>query len=184
MSFDSISAQLSDTWPCWVVTVTLVVAAVIDGLKLKVPNWITFPMIASGWAYSVLLSPYPGWDGFILSLIGTAVGLAVLLPAYAVGGMGAGDVKLLGAMGAWLGPGGALIAAFFTAIAGGVMALIVVLARGYLAETFRNLWAMLMHWRVFGLQPVPDHTLQTSRGPRLAYALPIAAGALVTLWMR
>ena len=44
-------------WPVWVVTVTLVVAAVIDGLQLKVPNWITFPMIISGWVYSATLSP-------------------------------------------------------------------------------------------------------------------------------
>ena len=54
------TAQLGETWPVWVVTITLVVAAVIDGLKLKVPNWITFPMILSGWVYSAAFSPYAG----------------------------------------------------------------------------------------------------------------------------
>lgn len=47
--FQELGVRLAETWPCWVVTITLVVAAVIDGLQLKVPNWITFPMIISGW---------------------------------------------------------------------------------------------------------------------------------------
>ena len=74
----------------------LVVAAVIDGYKLKVPNWITFPMVLSGWAYGAFAH---GWEGIGLSLIGTIVGLALLMPAYAIGGMGAGDVKLLAGVG-------------------------------------------------------------------------------------
>jgi len=77
----------------------LVVAAVIDGLKLKVPNWITFPMVLSGWLYSVFAF---GLEGLWLSLLGTVVGLLLLLPAYAIGGMGAGDVKLLAGVGAWM----------------------------------------------------------------------------------
>ena len=93
---------LLDNWPIWVVTLTLIVAAVIDGLQLKVPNWITFPMIISGWVYSVVLSPYAGWEGLMYSVLGTIVGLALLLPAYAIGGMGAGDVKLLAGVGAWV----------------------------------------------------------------------------------
>src|SRR5947207_13433721 len=60
-------------WPIWIVTLTLIVAAVIDGLKLKVPNWITFPMIISGWVYSVALSPYAGWEGLMYSILGTIV---------------------------------------------------------------------------------------------------------------
>src|SRR4026209_574700 len=93
---------LFDNWPVWVVTLTLIVAAVIDGLKLKVPNWITFPMIISGWVYSAVLSPYAGWEGLMYSVLGTIVGLPLLLPAYAIGGMGAGDVKLLAGVGAWV----------------------------------------------------------------------------------
>ena len=101
-------AQLADVlaanWPVWFVTITLVVAAVIDGLQLKVPNWITFPMIASGWIWSFTLSPYAGWEGLMYSVIGTAVGLMLLLPAYAIGGMGAGDVKLMAGIAPGCGP--------------------------------------------------------------------------------
>src|SRR5512139_4098257 len=96
---DSVPAAHLESWPvwlvCWLVTVTLIVAAVIDGWKLKVPNWLTFPMILLGWVVSFALF---GWI-----LLGTAVGLGLLLPAYAIGGMGAGDVKLLAGVGAWVG---------------------------------------------------------------------------------
>src|SRR2546423_15209909 len=90
-----LSRGLFYNWPIWIVTLTLIVAAVIDGLKLKVPNWITFPMIISGWVYSVALSPYAGWEGLMYSLAGTAVGLALRLPAHAIGGLGGGGGQVL-----------------------------------------------------------------------------------------
>ena len=121
-----ISRALTDNWPIWFVTITLVVAAVIDGLKLKVPNWITFPMIISGWIYSATLSPYAGWEGLMYSLIGTVVGLALLLPLYAIGGMGAGDVKLLAGVGAWVWGTTTLYAFAVSAIVGGIIAVLMV----------------------------------------------------------
>src|SRR5262245_11919146 len=118
-----VNKALVANWPIWVVSVTLVVAAVIDGYKLKVPNWLTFPMIVSGWVYSALYSPYAGWEGLMYSLIGTAVGLALLMPAYAIGGMGAGDVKLLAGIGAWVWGTVTLWAFAVSAIVGGVIAI-------------------------------------------------------------
>jgi prepilin peptidase CpaA len=127
-----ISRGIAENWPIWVVSITLVVAAVIDGLKLKVPNWLTFPMIVSGWIYSATLSPWAGWDGLVYSLIGTAVGLMLLLPAYAIGGMGAGDVKLMAGVGAWVWGTVTLYAFAVSAIVGGAIALTMVLAhRGW-----------------------------------------------------
>jgi prepilin peptidase CpaA len=123
-------------WPVWVVTVTLVVAAVIDGRKLKVPNWITFPMIVSGWTYAAV---YFGWEGIGWSLAGTAVGLGLLLPAYAIGGMGAGDVKLLAGVGAWLGATTTFYAFCVSAIFGGLLAVAMVLVFGQ----WRKHWAQL-----------------------------------------
>ena len=87
-------------WSIWLLSAVLVAAAAIDGWKLRVPNLITFPLIISGWVYS---TAYFGWAGLGWSLLGTAIGLMLLLPAYAIGGMGAGDVKLLAGIGACLG---------------------------------------------------------------------------------
>jgi prepilin peptidase CpaA len=110
-------------WPIWLVTITLVVAAVIDGWILKVPNWITFPLVIGGWVYSTWAF---GWAGLGWSLAGTAVGLGLLLPLYAVGGMGAGDVKLLAGVGAWVGAMVTLYAFCVSAIVGGLIALAMV----------------------------------------------------------
>lgn len=113
-------------WPIWLLSVVLVIAAVIDGWKLKVPNWLTFPLVVGGWMYS--LAGF-GWEGLGWSLVGTVVGLLLLLPAYAIGGMGAGDVKLLAGVGAWVWPTATFYAFCVSAIVGGVIALGMVLYR-------------------------------------------------------
>ncbi len=87
---DSIVHNIAGNWPYWIVSLTLIVAAVIDGIKLKVPNWITFPMILSGWIYSSMAYAFAGdawYVGLGWSMAGTALGLGLLLPAYAIGGM-------------------------------------------------------------------------------------------------
>ena len=122
----TIGDALREHWHIWLVTVTLVVAAVIDGWKLKVPNLITFPMILSGWLYSGVVA---GWEGLGYSLLGTVIGLALLMPAYAIGGMGAGDVKLLAGVGAWVWGSHTFYAFCVSAVIGGVIALGMVLYR-------------------------------------------------------
>ena len=111
---------------CIVVSIILIVAAVIDGWKLKVPNWITYPMVFAGWAFSAYMF---GFNGLVASLIGTVVGLALLLPAYAIGGMGAGDVKLLAGVGAWVWGWTTFYAFCVSAVIGGLIALGMVLYR-------------------------------------------------------
>ena len=118
--------HLNRNWPIWLVTIALVVAALIDGYKLKVPNWLTFSLITSGWVVSTFSY---GWAGLGWSLLGTAVGLGLLLPAYAIGGMGAGDVKLLAGVGAWVGSTITLYAFCVSAIVGGLIAVVMVLYR-------------------------------------------------------
>jgi len=94
-------------WPLWFVCVAMVVAAVIDGWKLKVPNWLTFPLVISGWLYGLTLDfgffGAPGAGGLGGALAGTALGFILLFPVYAIGGMGAGDVKMQMGFGSWVG---------------------------------------------------------------------------------
>ncbi len=103
---------------------------------------------------------------------------------FALRGMGAGDVKLLAAVGAWLGPSQVAIVALAASLAGGVIAIVVALGHGYLKTAVRNVWMLLMHWRVMGVRPLQEVTLEGTRGPRLAYAFPISIGTLVTLWLK
>ena len=154
-------------------------AAVGDVRTARIPNWLTFGAFACGLGFQLLAL---GPRGFVWSLAGAGVGLGLFLPLFLLGGMGAGDVKLMAALGAWLGPAGAAWTALYAAMAGGVMAVVVALARGYLRTAFANVWTLLGFWRFAGIRPLDGITLQTSKSPRLPYALPITAGLFAALW--
>lgn len=76
----------------WLVSAVLIEAAIIDGRSLRVPNWLTYHFLAGGLIFAFMRGGSP----FLLSsLAGATVGLLTLLPLYSIGGMGAGDVKLM-----------------------------------------------------------------------------------------
>jgi prepilin peptidase CpaA len=102
---------------------------------------------------------------------------------FALGGLGGGDVKLLAALGAWVGPVNAIWVGLYAGTAGAVMALLVALYSGYTRQALSNVWLLLQHWRVAGIHQLKDISLEGSSGPRLAYALPIFAGLLITTWL-
>lgn len=154
-------------------------ATVCDVRTRRIPNVLTVAAAAAALGFGLVTN---GAWGLGMSAAGWLVGAALFFPFFALGGMGAGDVKLLAALGAWLGPGDALWLAIFASIAGGVMAAIVSLYHGYLRQAAINVWLMLLQWRTAGPGPIPGMTLRDSRGPRLAYAIPIAAGLVFTLW--
>jgi prepilin peptidase CpaA len=156
-----------------------VAACVFDVRTRRIPNWLTLGAALAGLLVQTVSG---GADGALAASGGWAVGLLLFLPFFLLGGMGGGDVKLLAALGAWLGPRDAIWLAVYASIAGGVLAVVVALARGYLSTALRNVAAMAAYWRTVGLRPVPDLTLESPAAPRLAYAIPILAGVLVTLW--
>src|SRR5262245_33318863 len=171
---------LAENWPVWFVTVTLIVAAVIDGMQLKVPNWITFPMIISGWIYSAALSPYAGWEGLMYSVLGTIVGLALLLPAYAIGGMGAGDVKLLAGVGAWVWSTTTLYAFVVSTMVGAVIAILMVLYRRKWLKHQAQFW-MICTEILTVKDPEKLAAIAAERKPTmmlLPYGIPIAIGTI------
>lgn len=174
---ETLTSSLVAHWHVWLVTITLVVAAVIDGIKLKVPNWITFPMIVGGWVFSTLAY---GWPGLLSSIIGTTVGLALLLPAYAIGGMGAGDVKLLAGVGAWVWGTVTFYAFCASAILGGVIAVAMVLVSRAWSKHHAQFWRIL--GEVVTIRN-PDQlaTIAAERKPTmllLPYGIPIAIGTI------
>jgi prepilin peptidase CpaA len=156
-------------------------ACAFDLRTRRIPNWLTFGAAGAALVFHLFAT---GASGFVQGVGGWATGAALLLVPYALGGMGAGDVKLVAALGAWLGPGDTFWLAMYTSIAGGVLALVVGVSHGYVREAWSNIWLLLTHWRVNGVRPFPELTLATGRGPRLAYAAPILVGTIVTLWLR
>jgi prepilin peptidase CpaA len=154
-------------------------ACVTDVRSRRIPNALTFGAALAGLLVHRLIL---GTDGALLSASGWLVGLLIFFPFFALGGMGGGDVKLLAALGAWLGPRETLWLAAYSALAGGVMGVVVAFSKGYLRTALSNVFAMLGYWRTVGFKPVPDLTLESASTPRLAYALPIFVGIVVTLW--
>jgi prepilin peptidase CpaA len=183
MDLEALTKTLVDNWHVWLVTVVLILAAVIDGWKLKVPNWITFPMIISGWIYSAV---FFGWPGLGWSLVGTAVGLALLMPAYAIGGMGAGDVKLLAGVGAWVWGTVTFYAFCCSAIIGGVIAMGMILYQKKWSHHRFQFWAILNEIMVVR-DPNQLSTIAADRKSSmmlLPYGIPIAMGTIAYFaWM-
>lgn len=178
--FDAVVAN----WPVWVVTVTLILAAVIDGFELKVPNWVTFPLIISGWAYSCFAAgsmEMTWYQGLGWSLLGTAVGLGLLLPAYAIGGMGAGDVKLLAGVGAWMHSTHTAYAFALSAVFGALLAVGMVLYQRAWGKHSSQFWFILNE-----IMSVKDPNKlseiaaeRKSKMLLLPYGIPIAIGSIV-----
>src|SRR5437867_6208925 len=144
-------------WPVVVVCAGMLAAAVIDWWKFKVPNKLTFPLIISGWILGLAntFGLEAGAGGIGSSIAGTFLAMALLIPVYAIGGMGAGDVKMTMGFGAWIGafygfgdpaavppvPNGMwLIVYAFCAgtIAGGIIALGMIMVRGRYRHNMQN----------------------------------------------
>jgi prepilin peptidase CpaA len=164
-----------------VVLVVALIAVAFDVRTRRIPNWLTFGSALLALIYGAATAGLPGLG---TAAAGWLAGAALFFPFFALGGMGAGDVKLLAALAAWLGPAESVWLAIFAAAAGGVLAFVVAVATGYLRTAFGNMFLMVMHWRTQGVTPVPGLTLADSKSPRLAYAIPIMIGVLCTLWRR
>jgi prepilin peptidase CpaA len=162
-----------------VVIAISVVACVVDVRTRRIPNLLTFGAALGGLLIQILAS---GLQGALAAAGGWLVGTLLFLPFFLLRGMGGGDVKLLAGIGAWLGPADTVWLAAYSALAGGALGVVVALAHGYLRTALQNVYLMLTYWRSAGIRPVPNLTLDSSKTPRLAYAIPIFAGTVMTLW--
>jgi prepilin peptidase CpaA len=155
------------------------VACVTDIQSRRIPNWLTFGAAAAG---LVFYTATRAGGGLLFATSGWFVGALIMFVPFALRGLGGGDVKLVAALGAWLGPANVIWLALYAGVAGGVMAVVVAAYHGYLRTALRNIWFLLQHWTVNGVRPLDDVSLEGSSGPRLAYALPIFAGLVLATW--
>ncbi len=168
---------LLNNWPVRLVCGLLIVAAYIDGKQLRVPNWLTYPMVFSGLAYSSYVG---GWAGLGDGALGMLVGLACLLPLYAVGGMGAGDVKLLAGVGAWMGVTTTFYAFCVSAVVGAGMAVLMILYNRSLSKHYSQLLMILSEWVIIK-NPMELSRIAAKRKPSmllLPYGIPICVGSI------
>lgn len=155
--------------PLQVLILVLVAIAVVTDLRRRrIFNALTFPAMALGLVLNAWLG---GVTGVVLSLAGLVVGVALFLIPVATGGRGAGDLKLLAAVGALGGPVFVLWCALFTSMIGGVFAVLVLLAKRRFVTVAGGM-ALDLYTRQ---APRMDSNL------RLPYAIPIALGTVVTM---
>ena len=162
---------MSDALAIAAVATATITAAVVDVRTRRVPNALTGGIALVGLGIAALGL---GRIGLLASLAGCLVGLALMLPGHLLGATGGGDVKLLAAVGTLLGPGATLRAFVATAIAGGLIAIVVAVRRGRLTATLAGTGALLAS---AGSQMTAIR--DTKHDNRFAYAPAIAVGAIV-----
>jgi prepilin peptidase CpaA len=194
--------------PLVVVCIGMILAAFIDGWALKVPNWVTLPLILSGWLLGALhsfgVSPDGGTGGIGLALLGTFLGFALLFPMLAIGGVGVGDVKMQMGFGAWAGAffgtgsttaavgmqplhglGVVFWAFVFGALAGGAFGLVMILLRRQFGANAAMVKEIGQDLKLFATGNV-SHASQRAHDRRrvwvkLPYGIPLCVGFLLYL---
>ena len=160
----------------------LIVAAVSDVHRHRIPNWLTLSGLAFGLLYSAFV-PFWGHHGFLWSLGGAGIGFGVMFPMWLLRLTGAGDVKLMAMVGAFVGPFGALCAALLTFAAGGVLAIGVLLWKGQLRRALCNVYHLTMGNILSAPAGSLDFSMSGSDSTgRIPYAVAIAAGTLSYLF--
>jgi prepilin peptidase CpaA len=163
--------QNSDALVTAVVAVGMGAAAVIDLRTRRIPNILTATLAAIGIG---LAAAGFGRVGLGAALLGCLLGLAFMMPGHIFGATGAGDVKLLAAAGALLGPTDTIYAFLYTAIAGGALALVVAVARRRLSQTIASTSALMS-----GSEQARAEVDSTASDNRFAYAPAIAIGVVL-----
>lgn len=170
--------NLIEATPFLFLTIILLIAAIFDMRFHKIPNWLTYSTMAGAIIYHTGIN---GWEGLLFCGGGLGLGIAILIIPYLMGGMGAGDSKLMGAVGGVLGLKGVVMAFLFTAIVGGIYALILLALHGWLRETGKRYGIMLKTFfltKQFMYLPAP----RKEKNPRLCYGLAIALGTLISVY--
>lgn len=152
----------------------LLICVITDIKSRKILNVITLPTIIIGLAYHLYSN---GFDGFFFSGKGTLVGFALLLIPFMMGGIGAGDVKLLAGIGALKGALFVFYTFMYAAVIGGLIALVIMLRQKELIGFFKRLFYSLF---LIKANQGSLHLSKTEISPTIPYGVPIAIGTICT----
>jgi len=160
----------------WILPALFAIAAGIsDWRTRRIPNWLTVSGALLGLAVNSLAR---GWPGAKESLLGAGLGLLVLFPFVSVRSLGAGDWKLVGALGAFLGPRNLMAVLFATVLIAGVMALILIIWKGRVRQTLGNIGRMLAAVFHFHL-PGPELSLDNPEALKIPFGVAVAIAVIL-----
>jgi prepilin peptidase CpaA len=141
----------------------------------RIPNWLTVPGLIIGVAANVSLA---GWSGLKNSLLGAGLGLALLLPFVLLNSLGAGDWKLAGALGAFVGPRLLIDLLLGSVFVAGLMAAVLVIYKGRVRQTMRNIGHILVSLVTFRL-PGEQVSLNNPASLKVPYGVALACTVLI-----
>ena len=164
----------------WILTLAMtLLAALLDWRSRRIPNWLTVPGLLSGVVVHALIAGVPG---ALFALKGAGLALILLLPLVALRALGAGDWKLMGAVGAFVGWQMFLFVLLGSIFASGLMAIVQVLRMGRVMETLRNMVTLVRGFFTFGLKKNPQISLDNPRLLKLPFGVAVAAATLVCFY--
>lgn len=160
----------------WILSAAFALTAGITDLRWRrIPNWLTYSAIPLA---IILHAAAEGWRGAKLSLLGTALGLGILLPFVLIRSLGGGDWKLVGGMGAFFGPHRLIEVLIYTLLINGVMALALVLWKKRLWRTVLNLGRMFAAFFKLHL-PGQDLTIDSPEAVKVPFGVAAAIAVLL-----
>ena len=161
----------------WISTLALTLtAAWTDWRSRRIPNWLTVSGVIAGVILHAILT---GWHGVLFALAGAAVALFLLLPPVLMRLLGAGDWKLLGAVGAFLGPILILFVLVVSIFASGLMAMVQMTTAGRVRETLRNMLVLVRAVFSFGLKANHQVSLDNPNALKLPFGVAVATGTVI-----
>jgi len=146
------------------------IAGWIDWRSRRIPNWLTVPALILGIAVNLAVG---GLSAGRDSLLGAALGLGLLLPFVLIRSLGAGDWKLVGALGAVLGPHGLISVLFATVLIAGIMAVVLIIYKRRVRQTLANLWHMVASMLALRL-PGPAVSLDNPESLKVPFGVAVA----------
>ena len=150
--------------------VPALVAGWTDWRSRRIPNWLTVPTLLLG---IVVNSVATGWTGAKESLLGAGLGLGILLPFVLIRSLGAGDWKLIGALGAFLGPSRLITVLMWTILIAGLMAVVLIIWTKRVKQTARNLAHMIAGLFTLHL-PGPEVSLDNPESSKIPFGVAVA----------
>lgn len=161
-----------------ILMIILIICVITDVKSRRIYNKIIFPGLVLAFGAHFL---FGGWSALGGALIGFLIGLGVLLIPYLLGGMGAGDVKLLALIGALKGSSFVIDTAIYMALLGGLMAIVVLLCRPGIGARLKALFYSLYGLR-YGVK-IPLGVSRSSLTATYPYGVAIAGGAVLSLFL-
>lgn len=161
----------------WALTLGLTLfAGWMDWRTRRIPNWLTVPGLCIGVAAN---AAFGGGHGAVLALEGAGLALAILLPFVLLRALGAGDWKLMGAVGALLGPKPLLDVLIVAILVAGAMGMVQVIRANRVAATFKNMWVLVQGFLTFGLQANPEISLDNPGLMKVPFGVAVAIAAVI-----